>query len=762
MNRVNLLLIFLMVTIHSVLGQKVGLVLSGGGAKGLAHIGVIRVLEENNIPIDYITGTSIGAIVGGMYAAGYTPDEMEALFRSEDFYFWYTGEIQEKYRYYFKKPEESPVWIELKVEKKEDKLRLLPPTNIIPQEQIDFAFMELLSTTNAACDYNFDNLFVPYRCVATDVYESKPVILSKGDLGEAIRASMTVPFYFKPISIDSTLLFDGGIVNNFPFDVLKEEFNPDIIIGHKVANAVKAAKEDDIWEQITNMVMRPTRYQLTEKEGIMLETKLTNIGLLDFKKIDLIELEGIKTASSMIDSIKSKITRRVPREVVDNRRIEFNARKPRLLFQNIQVEGASEPEQRKFIIQSLRHNRNVITLEDFKKEYFKLVADEHIKSMRPVAFYNKETGYFDVILKLEPEKKIDVRLGGNISSKPVNMGFASFDYRLFRDISYTLSSNIYFGRFYSSIKLGTRMDFPTRLPVYLSGYLTFNRWDFFASSSELFFENVRPPYIIQNEGNFRLEGGFPLGLHNKVVAGLSYSGSVDEYYQTEKYNKEDSPDKTSFNAFCSSLSFESNSQNYLRHATDGIFNCLSFRYISGRETNDPGSTSNSLNTNRNHNYFIFKAVNDKYFKINKKISLGTRVEGVYSNKKTFANYTSTLLAAPGFYPTSHSRSLYLEEYRSNKYLAGGLKTILKFNSQFHFRLEGYCFVPINELIQNEDLQGKYSSETFTNMHLMGMGALVYQTALGPVSMELNYYDKSDTKFYFLVSFGYIMFNRRGF
>jgi NTE family protein len=92
--RLLILSIVLFYAIPNINAQSVGLVLSGGGAKGLAHIGVIRVLEENNIPIDYIAGTSIGAIVGGLYAAGYSPDEMEELFRSDDFYFWSTGKIQ--------------------------------------------------------------------------------------------------------------------------------------------------------------------------------------------------------------------------------------------------------------------------------------------------------------------------------------------------------------------------------------------------------------------------------------------------------------------------------------------------------------------------------------------------------------------------------------------------------------------------------------------------------------------------------------------
>ena len=743
--------------------QKVGLVLSGGGAKGIAHIGVIRVLEENNIPIDYITGTSAGAIVGGLYAAGYTPDEMEALFRSDDFYFWSTGIIQEQYRYYFKKSEEAPSWIELKVDKKKEKLKLLPPTNIIPQEQMDFAFMQLMSPINAVCNSDFNQLFVPYRCVATDVYKNKAVVLRKGDLGEAIRASMTVPLYFKPITIDSVLMFDGGIVNNFPSDVMKAEFHPDIIIGHKVANVKGAAEADDLLDQISNMVMRPTDYTINPEEGILLETKFNNVGLLDFKKLDFIHAEGVRTAGAMIDSIKSRINRRVPKKYVDERRMNFNSRKPRLLFRNIQVEGAADPAQQKFIIQSIKHNQNVFTIDQFKKEYFKLVADAQIKSIRPTAFYNRETGYFDVNLKLETEKKFDIRVGGNLSSKPVNMGFASFDYRLFRDVSYTLSSNIYFGRFYSSIKMGGRMDFPTSLPLYLSGYLTFNRWDFFSSNSDLFFENVRPPYIIRNEGNFRLESGFPLSVRDKLVTGISFSGSGDEYYQIDKFNKEDEPDKTNFSAFTSYIGFESNSQNYLQYATEGIFNSLSFKYVVGEENNIPGSTSNNLiNTENHHSYFILKGINDKYFRLNRKFVLGTRIEGVYSNKKPFVNYTSTVLAAPGFYPTPHSQTIFLGDYHANKYIAGGIKTIFKFNTQLHFRLEGHFFAPIHEITKNEKLNAVYDPKTFRNLYFQGLGALVYHTGVGPIDLEINYYDKSNSKFYIAVNFGYILFNKRGF
>ncbi|MDP3433532.1 MAG: patatin-like phospholipase family protein, partial [Bacteroidota bacterium] len=240
-------ILFIIFTItFSSTAQKVGLVLSGGGAKGLAHITVIKALEENGIPIDYIAGTSMGAIVGGLYAAGYSTDEMEQLFKSDQFKFWSTGRIQEEYRYYFLKLEEDPSWLELNLLKKEDKLKILPPTNIIPEEQIDFAFMEMFSAVTAVSKGDFNNLFVPFFCIATDVYNNREVVLRQGDLGEAIRGSMTFPLYFKPIEIDGSLVFDGGIVNNFPVHNMKELFNPDIIIGHNVSNRARKPDPDDV------------------------------------------------------------------------------------------------------------------------------------------------------------------------------------------------------------------------------------------------------------------------------------------------------------------------------------------------------------------------------------------------------------------------------------------------------------------------------------------------------------------------------------
>ncbi len=744
--------------------QRVGLVLSGGGARGLAHIGVIKVLEANNIPIDYITGTSMGAIVGGLYAAGYTTDEMEELFRSDEFYFWSTGKIQKDFRYYFKNKEENPTWIELKMERRDDRIRILPPTNIVPQWQMDFAFMELMAATTAVSRGNFDSLFVPFRCVATEVYTNTPVVLSSGDVGEAIRASMTFPFVFRPITIDGKLLFDGGIVNNFPTDVMVETFNPDIVIGHKVASDPRFATDDDIIMQITNMIQRPTNYEIPPEIGILLETNVDEVGILDFQRLDYIVEKGMRTTYPMIDSIKTRITRRENPVELQHRREEFKARKPALLFHNIQLEGIGDPLQQRFIINSIKSNKNIFTIETFKREYFKLIADQQIKSIRPIAMFNYETSYFDVHLIVEPEKRAEINVGGNISTKPINLGFFSFDYRFFNNRSYTLSSNLYFGRFYSSFKIGGRIDFPTEFPFYFGSYLTYNRWDFFSSSNELFFEDVRPPFIIQNESSFRNEIGFPLGLHDKVTAGIAWSGSRDEYYQSERFNKADDPDKTDFNAMITHVEYERSSQNNRQYATEGVYQNLAVRYIAGVEKHLPGTTapSDQLTSRHNNGYLLVRALSDRYVKINNRFDFGYRLESVFSNKKLFTNYTSTLLAAPGFYPTPHSKAMYIENFHANNYLAAGLKGIYHINSSLHFRAEGYGFIPLHEVKKLQQNKVALNNYMFSNVYWQGIAGLVYETGLGPASLILSYYDKANTQWYLTLNFGYVLFNKRGF
>ena len=744
----------------SALAQKVGLVLSGGGAKGLTHIGVIRALEENNIPIDYITGTSMGAIIGGLYAAGYSPDEMEKLIKSEDFKLWSKGIIPPRYVYYFKKLDENPSFIDLDFAKNEDKMKLALPTNIIPPGQIDFAFMELFSPTNAVCENNFDRLFVPFRCVATDIYQNTPVVFSKGDLGMSIRASMTVPLFFKPIEIDSVLLFDGGLVNNFPFDVMHKEFKPDIIIGSAIDFKDRKPKKDDLKLQVWNMMVRKTKYRIPDSLGITIKSAVDHFSFLDFDKIIEIEKSGYESTMAKMEAIKSRISRRSDFDELTRKRMEFRSKSPAMVFNNIQVSGV-DGSQRYYVIQSIRHKSKTFDLEELRGEYFKILADDKIKSLLPTADYNKTTGYFDLQLKAEQRNPLAVGAGGYFSLSDVNQGYIGFDYRLFNNLPITIQSNINVGKFYSSFMVGSRFNFISKQPYSFDLYYIRNRFNYFSGSTELFYADQPPHYVIRNDNNVQFDVSFPARTTSKWEAGINFVNQSDEYYQTTKYSRNDEPDRTTFTAGNLHIRFEEKAFNKKQYPTEGKMFKFEASYLFGSEKEKPGSTSPSsiLPSRNEREYFQLELNYERYFKTSKWLTIGVETESYFSNKELFNNYTSSLISAKSFTPTVNSSIRYLPFLRANNFVAGGLKAIIPISPATHLRLEGYCFEPIKEILSDANNQPYYSSKIFASSQFIGCGGLVFHTPFGPASLLLNYFSCSNPRLYLQVSFGYLLFNR---
>jgi NTE family protein len=762
MKKYYLFVIFLLL-ILSAWSQKVGLVLSGGGAKGMAHIGLIKVLEEHNIPIDYVTGTSIGAIIGGLYASGFSPDDMLELFKSDDFKLWSTGKIDKENLYYFKRKDEQPEWMKVDIAKKKNKIKIIFPLNLVPERQMDFAFMQLMAQTSAACNGNFDNLMVPFRCISTDIYNNKAVIHSSGDVGEAIRASMTFPLVYKPIEKDGLLLFDGGIVNNFPKDIMEEDFKPDVIIGHKVSNLSKKPDPEDVFNQIESMVTQITDYSIPDSVGILLETKLDDVSLLDFPKVNYTYSRGIETGLQQIDSIEKLILRRVPKEEIDKKREDFNLKKPQLLFNNIQVEGIADEKQRKYIIQSIKPKDRIVDIHELRESYFKLISDEQIKSIRPLAFYNKKTGYFDLHLKVEPRKPVDASFGGHISTRANTFGFIGINYKTFKTLSFNLTGNVFFGKFYNSLLFGGRVDSPTLTPFYLSTFYTINSWDFLTTSSDLIFSDIKPSYVIQNERNFRIEAGFPYIKTGVIDIGFSHSTANDRYYQTKIFNKGDELDLTSFKAYSGHIRIDQKKFDYKQYPTAGGRKMFQFSYINGTETFTPGTTVPvPVKSELNQGYFQIDALFDQYFPLNKHFILGSLAECTINNKKLSSNFTSSIINAHTFQPTPNSKSLFLDNYRANHFFAAGGKIIYNINDNLHLRTEVFGFFPIQGFIMGENNTVKYNEKIFSKAYLMGVGALVFQTPVGPLSAEVNYYEKDGQKWFFSLNMGFMLFNPRGF
>ncbi len=330
----------------TVQGQSVGLVLSGGGSKGLAHIGVIKALEENRVPIDYIGGTSMGAIVGACYAMGMSTDEIMEIVRSDEFRYWMSGVLEEEYKYYFKAEENAPDIINVGIDLKDTVPKTRLPLSVIPNHLMDFAFMEIFSRASAAAGYDFDSLFIPFLCNAVDISNSREIVFRKGDLAQAVRASMTVPLYFRPIVMEGNILYDGGIYNNFPVQHVLEQFHPDVIIGSKAAQANTPPDEFDILAQIENIVMKPASYDIDAKKGVLIDMDFKKQSLLSFDKLDEFVEIGYKTTMEKMDSIRMLVSRTAEDTASQNRKREVYLNSfPELRFNEFEIEGLNDSQK---------------------------------------------------------------------------------------------------------------------------------------------------------------------------------------------------------------------------------------------------------------------------------------------------------------------------------------------------------------------------------------------------------------------------------
>jgi NTE family protein len=246
--------------------------------------------------------------------------------------------------------------------------------SVVDPLQMNLAFVDVFSGASAACHNNFDNLFVPFRAVASDVFNKNSIILSKGDLGDAVRASMSFPFVFRPIRIDSVIAYDGGIYDNFPVDVMIRDFHPDFIVGSVVAVAPDAPEieipdEYDLMGQVRSMIIQKSDYSLDPKQGVKVEFDLRNVGLLDFHKLDEVSDIGYRNTMLLIDSIRDRVSARCDTLELQKRRESFKRRVPELVFGDIEVSGINKAQQR-YVVKELNARNGRFNFEDFKQGYF--------------------------------------------------------------------------------------------------------------------------------------------------------------------------------------------------------------------------------------------------------------------------------------------------------------------------------------------------------------------------------------------------------
>ncbi|MDE6266179.1 MAG: patatin-like phospholipase family protein [Muribaculaceae bacterium] len=732
--------------------KSVGLVLSGGGAKGIAHIGVIKVLEEHNIPIDYIAGTSMGAIVGGLYAAGYTPEEMMALIESEGFSEWSTGQINEKLIYYFYRPDPTPAMMNVNLAPGDTtRSSSILPTSLINPLPMNFAFMELFSAYTAQCGGDFNRLFVPYRCVTSDVYQKKKIVCKSGSLGDAIRASMSFPLVFQPIEMNGIPVYDGGIYDNFPVDVMRTEFAPDFMIGVDVSTPQVTPRSNDLVDQLEDMIMQKSDDSIPAHQGVKMHIDLHQFSLLDFPKARQIYKIGYDHAMAMIDSIERRTPSRVPAEERRLRRQVFKSATPYLRFDSVTVTGGT-PNQNIYFERIFENTKcDTFGIDFARYAYYRTLSGDKLKNLMPRADYNPDNGLFNLRLHATVKDNLNIGFGGYITSSMNSMVFLSGGYNLLGRRPINASLSAWVGQSYLAARASGRLFFTTNRPSSISMDAVIWRMNTHTSDN-LFYESDNPVSLSDMEAFGRLHYDWAMSRSSKMQFGGGYGYHNYRYRSREAaLEKFDMKNRSTLNSWQLYLRFERNTLDDNSYPAAGAYYFLEGAGLRTRYNYYPAIPLENL---YEREYFSARGrVNLKnYFSISNHFSLGTELSGYLSTRRLLPTYDQSIVVAQPFHPTPSSYNSFNSHMRANSYVTAGVVPVYKFNDNLQFRGTFHCFMPMRAIKMQTDGSAYYGN-WLADPAFFGELSAVYNFHFATLTLYGNYTESSSRDWNGGISFG---------
>jgi NTE family protein len=444
---------------------KVGLVLSGGGAKGLAHIGALKIIEDAGVRIDYIGGTSMGAIIGGLYASGYTARQLDSIFEELDFDELIQDDIPRTAKTFYEKNESDKYAVTLPF----DGLKVSFPSGLSKGQNVYNLFSRLTSHVNDIDD--FSKLPIPFFCMATNVETGKEVMLNSGYLPQAISASGALPSIFSPVIINKDVLVDGGVTNNYPIDRLKE-LGMDIIIGVDVQDSLKSRKDLTsalaVIVQINNFRTINDMVEKRKKTDIYINPDISDFSVVSFdqgrKIIDAGEKETLKFEDRLkaIAAAQNKVVR--PKTDL--------FREETIFLKNVEISG-NDNYSRAYVLGKLKlRTADKISYRLLNEGINNLSATGNFQDIN-YRFKEEADGSYSIHFDLiESETRTLLRLGAhyddlyqtaaliNVTRKRLitNNDIASFDFIVGDNIRYNFNYYIDKG-YYWSIGLNSRFSF---------------------------------------------------------------------------------------------------------------------------------------------------------------------------------------------------------------------------------------------------------------------------------------------------------------
>ena len=435
---------------------KIGLVLSGGGAKGMAHIGALKVIEEAGIEIDYIGGSSMGAIVGALYASGYSARELDSLFTVTNVGSLIQDNLPRSAKTFYEKEDSERYALTLPFKN----FKVTVPPAFSGGQNIYNEFVRLLYHVKDIEDFN--KLPIPFVCIATDIETGKQVVLDSGYLPEAILASGTLPSLFEPMAIDGKVLIDGGVVNNYPIDEVRA-MGAELIIGvdvqHDLSDRDALLSATEILLQINNYRTVADMKIKSAKTDIYIKPQIEDYSVIDFNRLSEIVKKGEDAANLKIDDLKKLATRNVG----EKRTIPVVSAAEELTVNRLFIDGNTN-HTRGYVKGKLRFNLDEpIDFKKLQQGISNLSATGNFRTIKYKLLDNLNGGE-DLILPLDETRNTSfLRLGAHYddlykSGAIINLtkkrllskdDVASFDFILGDNIRYNFEYYVDKGTYWS-------------------------------------------------------------------------------------------------------------------------------------------------------------------------------------------------------------------------------------------------------------------------------------------------------------------------
>ncbi len=731
---------------------KVGLVLSGGGAKGVAHIGVIRAMEEAGIIPDYITGTSMGALVGGLYAIGYSPDQLDSITHNINWDLLLTNQvpldeiaIEEKF-YYDRYIVELPV----------EGVKVSLPKGMIEGQKLS----ELLSKLTRSVHYidDFSKFPIPYACVAADIETGEPYLMNKGSLPRAMRASMAISSVFTPVVIDGKLLVDGGLLRNFPVQEVIE-MGADIVIGVNVSGGLYPR------DQLNNMVsvmaqsafiigVFDTREQM-KRVDIYIEPDITGFTSASFSETDEIAERGraagdqfFPVFKQLADSLNQFGPPKIPEKimlkdtfaiskitVVGNVKMTDQLIKGKLRIEDGKVLSLPEIEKRVSLLYGTRH---------FDKVTYELINDEGEDELL-IRVAESSTGKLKLMAHYDTENDVGLTMNITYRNLLLKSSRVILDLDIAKNSMLGLNYLKYLGEkqnsaIFTGVTLGTNL-----LPLYEN--------DKKAAEFDINYLNM---FIQWQDTRFK-NSTFGIRLQNDITALRPLIGDSTLHVINRIRNR----------TIHASLFYERNTLNNQYFPTKGLR--LQFKYKEAfsirnsikLDVDDP-DTGKPIEQNGDLDGFrAFESHLNYNVPIGKKLTLKTNAVLIMSSlgELNTAHFNYTDYYAIGGFRSPFGNAVkflgaYQREYYSQNvfYLAGGVQ------------YEPFSNIFLTGMLNYIDVE--YPSKWFSEVEINSMDGLkrrygfglsaAYNSKAGPVSLSMAK-DFNRSKFIWNLSFGYYFY-----